>query len=171
MPTWGGPFGAALAGKQRKCTHYTLLTQSSSPRRGLEASGIDRLSTRYRHCIACYRMDLSISGRYSVDHSSMGLCPSPPGSGLPYMDIPSGPWGKAMDGGGQPYGLPDAPPTALPHLPTPASDNSPHHCLQTILYVCSPEPSIPPRPERARGFGMRLPGAGARSPGNAGVRR
>ena len=30
-----------------------------------------------------------------------------------------------MDGGGQPYGLPDAPPTALPHLPTPASDNAP----------------------------------------------
>jgi hypothetical protein len=41
----GGPFGAALAGEQRKCTHYTLLTQSSSPLRGLEASGIDKIST------------------------------------------------------------------------------------------------------------------------------
>ena len=67
---------------------------------------------------------LSIIRRYFVDHSSMGLCPSPPGSGLPGMDIPSGPWGKAMDGGGQPKGLPDAPPTALPHLPTPADGNA-----------------------------------------------
>jgi hypothetical protein len=70
--------------------------------------------------------------RWLVDNLSIfcrslkhGASPLAPSSGLPGMDIPSGPWGKAMDGGGQPYGLPDAPPTALPHLPTPANSNAP----------------------------------------------
>ena len=74
--------------------------------------------------------NLSILG-WLYKHEALHLAP---GSGLPGMDIPSGPWGKAMDGGGQPYGLPDAPPTALPHLPTPASDNAPP--LPTSNFVC-----------------------------------
>lgn len=94
-----------------------------------------------------------------------------PGRGLQGVDIPSGPWGKAMDGGGQPYGLPHSPPTAFPHLPTPAGSNGPTPAYKQLKEIAKPNPSTPPRPERARGFGGRFPEAGARSPGNAGVRR
>jgi hypothetical protein len=123
----GWPFGAALADVQRKCTHYTLLPQSSSPRGGLK----HKASTRYRQIIDSASAAIAWPCRYLVDNlsifcrcTSMGLRPSPPGSGLPGMDIPSGPWGKAMDGGGQPFGLTHSPPTALPHLPTPAACRS-----------------------------------------------
>jgi len=118
------PFGAALAGVQRKCTHYTLLTQSSSPRSGLKHEA----STKHRQIIDITSAAIAWPCRYLVDNlsmfcrcTSMGLRPSLPGSGLPGMDIPSGSWGKAMDGGGQPFGLTHSPPTALPHLPTPAA--------------------------------------------------
>jgi hypothetical protein len=95
---------------------------------------IDKISTTLSSGSRGLVDTVSIICRYFVEYSSMGLCPSPPGSGLPSMDIPSGPWEKAMDGGGQPKGLPNAPPTAFPHLPTPAGDNAAP--LLTNIFVC-----------------------------------
>jgi hypothetical protein len=66
-----------------------------------------------------------------------------------------------MDGGGQPYGLPHAPPTALPHLPTPAGGNAPPLPNRKFVRLLS-------KPEHAaasrEGAGFRRAFSGSRCP-------
>ena len=177
----GGPFGAALAGEQRKCTHYTLLTQSSSPRSGLK----HKASTKHRHRLSRSRMALSIFCRLPVDVLSMhkhGASPLAPRQWSTRYGHPFGTVGKSH---GRRWttlrvdALSAHSFTPLAHTDhMSASEQSNYHYVmfcslqaETSLRMHDTGKSEPPSPVRARGFGWRVPGAGARSPGNAGVRR